>query len=194
MKIGKVFAIGLGLFLWASILPRSWADEWNQATKITFSAPVEIPGAVLAAGTYYFTLLNDDADRNIVQIWNADRTKLIATELTVANERLKPTGKTVIKFSERPVDTPEALRAWFYPGDNYGHEFVYPESAARRIAKRVNQPVLSMRDEMASETKEPAKSAKDQSVVALKGAQVNGVEPSGQEVSASEVATAPPKQ
>jgi hypothetical protein len=193
MKNHTVFAMALGLLLLGLSLPRARADEWNQATKVTFTAPVEIPGVVLPSGTYFFTFLNDDSDQNIVQIWNADRTRLLATELTVPNERLKPSGKTVITFSERPGYQQEALCAWFYPGDRYGHEFVYPHSEAQRIAKRTNQPVLSMRDEMAGNIKQPSKSIKDSSVTELKGAQVNGVEPSGQQVDASQVATTPQK-
>jgi hypothetical protein len=40
-----------------------------------------------------------------------------------------------MKFSERPGDSPEALRAWFYPGDNYGQEFVYPKIRAIQLAQ-----------------------------------------------------------
>ena len=40
-----------------------------------------------------------------------------------------------MKFSERPADSPEALRAWFYPGDNFGQEFVYPKVRAIQLAQ-----------------------------------------------------------
>ena len=46
-----------------------------------------------------------------------------------------PTGDTVMKFSERPGDAPDALRAWFYPGDNFGQEFVYPKVRAIQLAQ-----------------------------------------------------------
>jgi hypothetical protein len=48
---------------------------------------------------------------------------------------LQPTGETVMKFGERPGDSPEALRAWFYPGDNFGQEFVYPKVRAIQLAQ-----------------------------------------------------------
>lgn len=181
------------MLLFALFLPAARADQWNQATKVTFNAPVEVPGVVLPAGTYWFSLMPDDPDRNIVQVWNSNRTQVEATLLTVPDERLKPTGNTVLKFSERPSCSPEALHAWFYPGDNYGHEFVYPETEARQIARRTNQPVLSMRDDLAKNVKQSAKSANDTSVIAMKKAQVKGVEPSGEAVSITEIATAPPK-
>jgi hypothetical protein len=189
MSIHKMLMISFCLLLFAVVLPNAHADQWNQATRLTFTAPVEVPGVVLAAGTYWFSLMNDDTDRNIVQIWNADRTQLMATVLTVPDERLKPTGRTVIRFAERPSYSPEALHAWFYPGDDFGHEFVYPESEARRIAKRTNQPVLTMSDELTSNIKQSASSVHDQSVQALKNAKVKGVEPSGQDVDETAVAT-----
>lgn len=55
------------------------ADEEDQTTKLTFSEPVEVPGQVLPAGTYWFTLANSDMNRHIVQIWNANRTQLVTT-------------------------------------------------------------------------------------------------------------------
>jgi hypothetical protein len=35
------------------------------------------------------------------------------------------------------------LKAWFYPGSLYGHEFIYPENQARDIAQRTKTLVLS---------------------------------------------------
>jgi len=188
MTTTKLLVVISCLMLFCAIsAPSALADEWNQATKLNFSAPVEVPGRVLSAGTYWFTLMRDDPDRNIVQIWNGDRTQLLATILTVPDYRLQPTGKTVLKFEERPSTQPEALRAWFYPGDDYGHEFVYPEHRARELAKRVGQPVLSMRDELSSNITKPAKSAKEPSVAAMKQAHVEAVNPNGQEVSMATV-------
>jgi len=173
--------------------PLAHADQWNQATKLTFSEPVEIPGTVLPAGTYWFTLMPDNPENNVVQVWGADREHLIATILTIPDYRLQPTGKTVIRFEERPSTQPEALRAWFYPGDNYGHEFVYGESRAREIAKRTGQAVLSMRDEDAANITKPAKSVNEPSVQAMKHAQVEAINPSGQEVDKSQAVQETPQ-
>jgi hypothetical protein len=46
-----------------------------------------------------------------------------------------------MKFNERPGDAPEALRAWFYPGDNFGQEFVYPKARAIQLAQVEKIPV-----------------------------------------------------
>jgi hypothetical protein len=79
-------------------------------------------------------LLDSPSDRHIVQIFNADETQILTTILAIPNYRLQPTGKTVVSFWETPPGQPKALRAWFYPGDNFGQEFAYPKSAAVQIA------------------------------------------------------------
>jgi hypothetical protein len=77
------FCLALLCVVWA---PKIKADEWNQATKVTFNKAIEVPGWALPSRTYWFTLLNDDTNRN-VQIWNTDRTQLLATTLTVPDYR-----------------------------------------------------------------------------------------------------------
>jgi hypothetical protein len=136
MKIVKVIFCLLAFALFgATLLPSARADEWNKKTVVTFSQSVEVPGRVLPAGTYTFKLLDSLSDRHIVQIFNADGSEIIATILAINDYRLETTGKTVMKFSERPGDSPEALRAWFYPGDNFGQEFVYPKARAMQLAQ-----------------------------------------------------------
>jgi len=117
------------------------ANRWNKRTKLTFSQPIEVPGKVLPAGTYMFKLLDSTSYRHIVQIWNEDETQLITTIIAIPNYRLEPTAETVIKFHERPGDSPEALRAWFYPGDESGQEFAYPKTRAIQLAQASNEIV-----------------------------------------------------
>lgn len=136
MKIIKAVLVVLALALLGGIFATgARADQWNKKTVVTFNQPLEIPGQVLPAGTYTFKLYDSSSDRNIVQIWNEDGTKLIATILAIPNYRLEPTGETTLTFRERPAGTPEALRAWFYPGDSFGQEFVYPKEEAVRLAE-----------------------------------------------------------
>ena len=149
----------------AMLAPSAKADGWNRKTVITFSGPVEIPGVhlagwgVLPAGTYVFKILDSLSDRHIVQIFNKDETTVYATILAIPNYRLKATDKTVITFRERPAGQPEALRAWFYPGRNWGEEFVYPKAKAIELAKATNTPVLFTAAEIPVEVAEPIKSA-----------------------------------
>lgn len=135
----KPFRALLSLFavtvLGAAVLPSAQADTWSKKTVVTFSQAVEVPGKILPAGTYTFQLLDSNSDRHIVQIFNADGSQIIATILAINDYRLQSTGQTVMKFSERPGDAPDALRAWFYPGDNFGQEFVYPKVRAIQLAQ-----------------------------------------------------------
>jgi hypothetical protein len=153
------------------------ADEWDQATKLTFSGPVEVPGQVLSAGTYWFKLADSESDRNIVQIWNADRTQLLTTILAIPDYHQGTPDKTIINFEERPSGQPEAIQSWFYPGNNFGEEFVYPKTRAKQLAKQAGKPVLSMPDEQAS------------NAARIKQVHVKAVSPSGEEIA---LETSPP--
>jgi hypothetical protein len=145
MKMVKTFLVVLALsLLGVTLAPGARADELNKKTVMTFSQPVEIPGQVLPAGTYTFKLADSLSDRHIVQIFNADGSRIIATILAINNYRLRPTGESVVKFAERSGDNPEALKAWFYPGDNFGQEFVYPKPRAVQLAVAANEPVPAL--------------------------------------------------
>jgi hypothetical protein len=134
-NVKAVFCLLAITLFGAAVLPGARADTWNKKTVVTFSQAVEVPGKILPAGTYTFQLLDSQSDRHVVQIFNADGSQIIATILAINDYRLQPTGDTVMKFSERPGDSPEALRAWFYPGDNFGQEFVYPKTRAIQLAQ-----------------------------------------------------------
>jgi hypothetical protein len=126
MKIlNSVIALAV-MLAFASLVPLARADEFDQATKLTFSQSVEIPGRVLPAGSYWFTLIDHGSDLNVVQIFNSDRSKLVATLLTNDSERSEPTDNTDITLAERGSTQPKAIVDWFYPGLTTGHEFVYP--------------------------------------------------------------------
>jgi hypothetical protein len=145
MKFVKtIFAVFALTLLGATLSTGARADEWNKKTVMTFNQPVEIPGQILPAGTYTFVLLDSPSDRHIVQIFNADGSQIIATVLAINNYRLKPTGDTVVKFAERSGDNPEALKGWFYPGDNFGQEFVYPKQRAVELALLAKEPVPAL--------------------------------------------------
>ncbi len=180
---------GLGTGLCLTVLcliaaPKAKADDWNRKTIITFSGPVEVPGVgaqVLPAGTYVFKIFDSNSDRHIVQIFNADETHVFTTILAIANYRLKATDKTVITFRERPAGEPEALRAWFYPGREWGEEFVYDRPKAIQLAKETNGYVLSTPVAL---TAAPVES--------LKTAPIEAVNPAGETVDTAQVVEAPP--
>jgi len=168
-----------------TVLPSAKADEWNHKTIMTFNEPVEVPGVgaqVLSAGTYVFKLLDSPADRHIVQIFNQAEDHVYTTILAIPNYRLRSTDKTVVTFRERGEGQPEAIHAWFYPGHEWGEEFVYPKTRALELAKIVNEPVLATTIEM------PAP------VEALATAPIVAVKPTGEEVAVTEVVQAPPTE
>ena len=101
------------------------ADEWNKETVVTFSAPVQVPGKDLPAGTYVFKLADSDSDRGIVEIFTKDKLQLITTFFAVPKARPTPANSTIVTFKEQAMGTPEAVNSWFYPGDTDGVEFVY---------------------------------------------------------------------
>src|ERR1700694_3257760 len=195
--VPTVFCLAL---IGATFSPSAHADEWNRKTRLTFSAPVEIPGVhlagwgVLPTGTYVFKILDSASDRHIVQIFSKDELTIYATILAIPNYRLKATDKTVMTFRERPVGQPEALRAWFYPGHNWGEEFVYPKAKALAIAKATNTIVLYTPAEIAPEVTTQIKSAAEPVVVELKQAPVMAIKPTGEEVQVTEAVTAPPAE
>lgn len=130
---GLAIASGIGLF-GVTFASNAMADEWNKKTILTVNEPIQVPNKVLPPGKYVMKLLDSPSNRHIVQIFNAEENQLQTTVLAIPNYRLEPTGKTQFQFWETPPGQPKALRAWFYPGDNFGQEFAYPKSAAMTIA------------------------------------------------------------
>ena len=116
----------LGLtFLGATFLvPKAQADEEDMKTIMTVNEPIQVPGKVLPAGTYVFKLL-DSNDPSLVAIFNEDGSHLITAVQGIPSIRTETPDKAILQLEERPSGQPEALKAWFYPGDNFGVEFVY---------------------------------------------------------------------
>jgi len=125
MKINKGYiAVGLIIAFTLFFELAAHADEFDQATTITFSQPIQIPGQVLPAGTYLFKLADSNSNQNIVQVFNTDRTVLYATLQTIATERQEPTGDTAVTLAEPESGGPNVLVKWFYPGRETGNEFL----------------------------------------------------------------------
>ena len=185
----KLLAAALGAL--TLLAPAAMAGRRDQKTIFTFSAPVEVPGQTLPAGTYVFRLVDSPANRHIVRIFNKDESRVLGTFLAIPDYRLHPAEKTIITFSERPAGSPPAVRGWFYPGRNYGHEFVYPKPEAIALAQANNIPVPAMPAELAPNTTMPAVTLHETTVMALMMAPLRVEEPNGQEVSIAEVFPTP---
>jgi hypothetical protein len=143
MNTRKAF-ITAGLALASLImLPVAHADELDQASQLTFSQSVQIPGRVLPAGTYWFVLADTVGNRNIIQVFNSDRSTLYATVLVVTAERPHPSDNTTITFAKRESMPTNAIVTWFYPGRNSGHEFVYSKSEEQELARAKHQTIMA---------------------------------------------------
>jgi hypothetical protein len=191
MTFFKAAPAVLGMaILGAAFLPIANADDHDKLTTVTFSAPVEIPPVyvtgmrILPAGTYVFKLVESSSDRHIVQIFNKDQSQIIATVLAIPNYRLKPTNKTVITFNEGIRGNPEPIRAWFYPGAQWGEEFVYPKAKAVELAQAAKVPVPAV---VADVPMEVAKPEAPEVVAQLQQLPVMAVRPTGEVVEVAQV-------
>ena len=136
----------------------------SRTTIVTFSAPVALPGVTLPAGSYMFKLADSQTNRNIVQVFDKDRSKIFATILAIPAQREKPADETVITFREAPANAAPAVQYWYYPGETRGQEFAYPKKQAIEIANAAHASVLAV--DMDSENYD-----------AMKGGDVSRVEP-----------------
>lgn len=140
LMIAALTVTGTGL-LATSFVPKVHADAWDKMTIVTVNQPIIAGNKVLDPGTYVWKLMDSPSDRHIVQIYDKDQQHLEETILAIPNYRLEPNGKTQFAFWETPAGVPKAVRAWFYPGDNYGQEFAYPKRLVAQLASAQPIPV-----------------------------------------------------
>jgi hypothetical protein len=141
MNVRKTLALMLVLVFTLAFTCRAIrANEDDQATLLSFSQPIRVPGAVLTPGSYWFVLWRSHAitTNDLVEIFNADRTMLITTVQTIPAERTEAQeiGDTLLTFAEPRAESsqnPDALVKWFYPGDLEGHQFIYSPKRESQI-------------------------------------------------------------
>ena len=143
-------ACGLGV---AAVLIGAVANAQpaDKRTFFTFSRPITLPGVTLPAGKYIFRLADDESSRKVIQVVSSDGTKPYAMLLTIPEERRDPAKDAEVAFLETASRTPSAVKAWWYPGERTGYEFIYPRSQARDLAKTTGASVLTTK----ADTKKP---------------------------------------
>ena len=119
----------------------------HKTSVLTFSAPVQVPGTTLPAGTYILERANPASD-TVWRIMDANRHHVVAQMFYRPTRRTweqaaAGNGKPLIQFHETPAGTAPALKTVFYPGDTVGNEFVYPLEQARQLAALTHQPILA---------------------------------------------------
>jgi hypothetical protein len=110
---------------------------------LTFSAPVQVPGATLSAGTYQFHLTNPETSRNVLQVLSNDGAIVFAMFHTIPDARTSLTEELAVTFRETPEGVPPAVRSLFYGGEHRGYEFVYPKGGPDMIARVLPQPEIT---------------------------------------------------
>src|ERR1700730_7806124 len=134
VRVAYVAALGLVMCVTIGAQP---ADD---RTIFTFNTPIELPGIALPPGKYLFRLA-DSNTRDLVQVLSADGKKVYGTFFALPDPRMDTPSEPEVRFMEAPSGAPPPIRAWWYPGDSTGWEFIYPKEQARRLAKNTNEPV-----------------------------------------------------
>jgi len=183
----RFFMIGLSLAVVSMMFSlTAEAQLSTKKTVFTIDQPMEIPGRqpiVLGPGTYVIKLLDLAGSRNIVQFFNADETKLYSTVIGIPDYRLTTPEKAEISFYEAEPGRALPIRAWFYPGSNYGVEFVYSKERALQVAKASGQHVMSAANPATATPSEQPSAAE---VAELKTENVMATTPAGAEISLAE--------
>lgn len=136
----KVAVAAFCLVFFAGVI---YGGEWDKKTVLTVREPILVPGATLEPGTYVLRLVDVASSRHVVQFLNEKEDKVLAAAIALPNWRLKLKDGTEFAWWETPRGNPPAIRAWFYPGDNFGQEFVYPKGLAVKIARETGEKVLT---------------------------------------------------
>ena len=127
-----------------AVAPAARADEYDQATRVTFNQPIEIPGnEVLAAGTYWFVMAPDMGPAGIVRIFSADRTKLYAKMPVQSTLRRNTTQDSEFILAQPSQNQPKQLLSWFYPDRLYGHQFIYGREEEKTITHEAKLTVMA---------------------------------------------------
>ena len=143
MRTSRAFAVFSAVLLFGLLAASPLIADVAWRTPLTISEPTEIPGMVLEPGRYIVQVLDTNKPRMVVQFLSGDGTRNITTVMAVPNYRVQVTDGSPFTYFQRSEGAPQALKDWFYVGNNFGIEFVYPKETAVRIAKASNEPVYS---------------------------------------------------
>lgn len=132
MKKTFIVTASLALLLVAFVAPPAAAQGeycWrtvSDITYLTFGESVQVPGAVLQAGTYTFRRL---APR-VILVESRDGSPVYTTFMTVPRWRPKATHKDEMVFGEAATCcAPAPVTVWFPAHRLLGDEFIYPKAA-----------------------------------------------------------------
>jgi len=126
--MSRFFAYGIVIAaLLAAVRPAAPQETFDKLAYLTFSAPVQVPGATLRAGRYRFHLTNAVGSRNVMQVLSNDGSVVHGMFNTIEAHRHSITDDPAVTFRETPAGEAPAIKALFYGGLREGYEFVYPK-------------------------------------------------------------------
>ena len=128
-RYAQFLAVLAMILMGGTLIPSLKASETDKQTFIAISQPISVQGSTLPPGKYVLRLEDSLESQSIVNIFNADGTRLITTILAIHAWRVRPADRSEFVFYDVSAGRQAALHLWFYPGDNAGFEFVRPRHA-----------------------------------------------------------------
>lgn len=153
MKRSKLSLLSaLAVFIGIAYVPAVHAQPAPELTTWTITEPTQVGDKVLQPGTYRLTLTATPTSRNTVRVTSEDGRTLYTTALTVPHrmeqdEQLSENSTFI--YYPATEGQPRVLRTWFASSSSIGHDFVYEEEMATRLARANAAPVVSYRGQIA---------------------------------------------
>lgn len=119
------------------------ATTHDSLAYLTFSGPVQIPGAILDAGTYRFHLADPDSGRSVIQVLSRNGGTVYSMFQTAPVSRTTVTENATVTFMEVPAGVAPPVKALYYGGEMRGYEFLYPRGEPIMTANAWTQPPIT---------------------------------------------------
>lgn len=132
----------------ASVVSPVRADDTAKQTNVTLSSAEQVPGSVLAAGTYIFKQTGSQSGWVIVQVYSNDGSALMTTILAYPNPKVASNGQNFVTYPANGSGTIPAMEGVVFSGDSTVEQFAYPRTAADQIgaANRTRIPTTGTDD------------------------------------------------
>ena len=152
-------ALCAGLFATLSGSPALAQDWQTDSSTLHVVEPLRVPGAVLEPGTYRIRVVDEQSDRNIVQVTDLDGHKVYATMIATPHVADRGRPDTEFVYYRDADGNPMALRSWWAPNDPYGQDLYYEGAEGAelaRLAERIPAAPAGSRVAFAGNTSGPA--------------------------------------
>jgi hypothetical protein len=103
------------------------SGPFEKSMYLTFSGPVRLPGASLAAGTYIFEIANPLTSADIVRVVSRDHRTSYFQGFTIPVPKPPRQHEKAVSFGEAVRGTAPPIVAWWPDGESTGRQFVYKD-------------------------------------------------------------------